>query len=1570
MGYASGGANPSQMISTGNCILVPPHPQYQVHRQIIVDQITFEGVIRQSYRNDIAIDDVTVTEGNCPNCGGVLNNSSGEVDFGKSGDEGELICNWTIGDAGIRQAVAIISLQKMHLGNCSEFIKVLDSNKVEVFVTRGCDSNPPGLSVEIPFGSGHNITLAVQLSYKYSNARVWYRILNQSLSSATAVSWNVTAYNITASSAGVRWSNFPLPLSISYYLVGYKETNSVITLFRANSSSNIHYSSSLKGYTSYVVQVFAFTTSINGNITFSSQAVSIKTLEGVPSRAPLNVRATDHGLNELLVEWDPLPVQYINGRLLGYRVYYKDMDYYKPLEKTDITINPEESHLTLFNIRTDKRYQISVAALTSEGEGPKSASFYITKGCTGFVNRSSGWLNFSHGRNTLNCIGQIKSAGMPQGVTLISFQYVYFSSCYPYCRHKSYIKVFHSNGLEVFAAERHDTISDGLSLEIPYQNGHNITLEVQFSSDYGYVKVWYKVLNRSLSSALPISNWSVSIANTTHRSIFIHWSILAPNLHQLLHYFGLVKSTNGSSLISSIRTGNVSSVVFHGLLPFRKYRLVVVGVNRKGEVYKSAEVTAWTKEGVPSRPPSNATFTNVRATEITVHWNPLPKQYVNGRLSGYYVDYMFPLSLPDSIYPQYNKSSVTVNPNNTWVTLTGLKPQQLYYIQVAAFTSKGRGPSSESVTHKTGLEVTVNQSTGFVDVRPDYNDIYYLTIGNVGVSRAVTLFLIQKLDLSNCSEYVKIFGGNGTMQFYQAGCGYPSHRSLVEVPFGKSNNITVNVVLLKKSSLVKMQFAVLKNGLNAATVLPGWTVSADNGTTRLLIQWTNLKSILNRQVLYYIILLNKTDGNALDHKIIDGKRLSTEIDEIQHSTTYGVQVFGVDELGRPYRNLEVIAKTKKLSCGSRPSISRSVGGTIAPVNSWPWQAMLFISRYRKKFCGASLIDPRWVVTAANCIGFEQPSDFKVRLGAHYSFNGTVGTEQDYDVIRIIKHKNYHSSNDIALLQLSKPANIGKGVGLVCLSDNKLQLPLDDLNKTCWITGWGTQWSDGNHTNELMQASIPLVSKQRCGLFSNSLDDSMICVGKYHGEMGACSGDSGGPLVCEFNGKWYLEGLASWGKFTCDYPYMVYAKIRHLKSWIISGIYPPLTSCDFDVGLCSDWQQSTSDVFNWTRNRGLTPPYSTGPSSDHTTGLYGYYMYIETSYPRVAGDNAKLVLSVPGNGELACLEFYYHMYGEAMGTLSVFSGNVVVFNISGDHGKHWRKAEVIINLNKTVTFEGIVGSSFTGDLAIDDVLIRNGSCLGETTAPHTTPSPETTPPTPSKRGRQEAVILKIQGLDIKKWNENTKVFKREVAMMATAYCAVDGVQCNPTSSFNKPVFSGDLVHILPGYPMQSPDDPLITLLAFYLQLSRWSLDNVVHRDVLKAIVKSDMYCIGIWMDITLLSVQPLFSTKETTEMPTEKDDKSVIVAIAASLGGVLLLVFIVVLFLGFKRIKRLRRLEPGRAVFQGTEGVDGDDHVYGTLVNEPTTSQESGANEASSGSTNGVAFCSQDASKATEEETKL
>ena len=184
----------------------------------------------------------------------------------------------------------------------------------------------------------------------------------------------------------------------------------------------------------------------------------------------------------------------------------------------------------------------------------------------------------------------------------------------------------------------------------------------------------------------------------------------------------------------------------------------------------------------------------------------------------------------------------------------------------------------------------------------------------------------------------------------------------------------------------------------------------------------------------------------------------------------------------------------------------------------------------------------------------------LRLGAHYRLSASIGTEQDFDVVRIIQHERYYTpnrwSNDVALLMLSRPAQLGRGVGLVCLSDSKYQIPFDDASTKCWITGWGTLFYRGPQPSELMQVDIPLVSKQRCmNFYPNRIDESMICVGRDQGGIGACHGDSGGPLVCEFNGKWYLEGVTSWAGLPCaarSKP-SVYANVRHLKPWIISKI---------------------------------------------------------------------------------------------------------------------------------------------------------------------------------------------------------------------------------------------------------------------------------------------------------------------------------------------------------------------------------------------------------------------------------
>lgn len=95
-----------------------------------------------------------------------------------------------------------------------------------------------------------------------------------------------------------------------------------------------------------------------------------------------------------------------------------------------------------------------------------------------------------------------------------------------------------------------------------------------------------------------MANWSVAIGNTTDRSIGIHWQNLNEVLdQQILHYFGLVKNSNGSIVNGKIMSGNTTSVVFDGLSPYKQYSIIVVGVSSNGQSYKSANLTAWTDEG-------------------------------------------------------------------------------------------------------------------------------------------------------------------------------------------------------------------------------------------------------------------------------------------------------------------------------------------------------------------------------------------------------------------------------------------------------------------------------------------------------------------------------------------------------------------------------------------------------------------------------------------------------------------------------------------------------------------------------------------------------------------------------------------------------------------------------------------------------------------------------------------------------------------------------------------------------------------------------------------------------------
>ena len=83
------------------------------------------------------------------------------------------------------------------------------------------------------------------------------------------------------------------------------------------------------------------------------------------------------------------------------------------------------------------------------------------------------------------------------------------------------------------------------------------------------------------------------------------------------------------------------------------------------------------------------------------------------------------------------------------------------------------------------------------------------------------------------------------------------------------------------------------------------------------------------------------------------------------------------------------------------------------------------------------------------------------------------------------------------------------------------------------------------------------------------------------------------------------------------------------------------------------------------------------------------MYIDASSPQKREDNAKLYSPALTFAGHMCLEFYYHMYGEDIGSLKVTIDEKVVFSKSGDRGDLWYKASInvsaIVGLHWVISF---------------------------------------------------------------------------------------------------------------------------------------------------------------------------------------------------------------------------------------------------------------------------------------------
>ncbi|MEM9017970.1 MAG: serine protease [Verrucomicrobiota bacterium] len=232
---------------------------------------------------------------------------------------------------------------------------------------------------------------------------------------------------------------------------------------------------------------------------------------------------------------------------------------------------------------------------------------------------------------------------------------------------------------------------------------------------------------------------------------------------------------------------------------------------------------------------------------------------------------------------------------------------------------------------------------------------------------------------------------------------------------------------------------------------------------------------------------------------------------------------------------------------------RIVGGSDAIHGFYPWMTAIVFrgttDLRARQFCGGSLIDEYWVLSAAHCFEDRTASEIEVWVNITDLSNPEPSAVQR-NVREIYIHPDYGRDNDgnlvndMAYLLLEAPV-AGITPAGVAQSPNTAS-----SGELVTAIGWGDTESDPAFPDVLQVVALRIdpISLANARYSTNQLDDRHIAAS----EIGAdtCQGDSGGPLFTGASLNPVIVGITSFGIGCADGFPGIYAN---------SGNYATLTN---------------------------------------------------------------------------------------------------------------------------------------------------------------------------------------------------------------------------------------------------------------------------------------------------------------------------------------------------------------------------------------------------------------------------